>query len=105
MCFCNHWDPRTVCDQPGCKLLALNFGRVAPIQGGTKITAESVDTIIEKLDELADIAEIWKRNRDKGRKPSSIRAALVMLSCEISALALKDSPSKPSTAEKAKETK
>ena len=45
------------------------------------------DTIAEKLDEMADIAEYWKKNREKGRNPNAIRAAMVMLANEIKVLA------------------
>lgn len=41
------------------------------------------DVIAEKLDEMADLSEYWKRNRDKGKTPNSIRAAMVMLADEI----------------------
>ncbi len=41
------------------------------------------DKIAEKLDEMADLCECWKKNRDKGRDPNSIRQALIMLSNEV----------------------
>jgi len=41
------------------------------------------DEVAEKLDELADICEYWKKNRNKGRNPSGIRAALLYLVSEI----------------------
>lgn len=40
----------------------------------------------EKLDELADLSEYWKKNRDKGRNPNAIRSALIMLCDEITKL-------------------
>lgn len=40
------------------------------------------DHLAEKLDEMADICEYWKKNREKGRMPSAIRMALIMLSRE-----------------------
>ena len=49
-----------------------------------------VDEIANKLDELADICEYWKRQRERGRNPNAIRNALVMLSQEVSALAAND---------------
>ena len=39
------------------------------------------DLVAEKLDEMADISEYWKKNRNKGRNPNAIRAAMLML-CE-----------------------
>lgn len=44
------------------------------------------DLIAEKLDEMADISEYWKKNRDKGRNPNAIRAAMLMLCEECIAL-------------------
>jgi len=35
------------------------------------------DPIAEKLDELADLAELWKAGRKKGRDSESIRTAIV----------------------------
>lgn len=44
------------------------------------------DTIAEKLDELSDLCEYWKRQRDKGRMPQAIRHALLMMANEITIL-------------------
>ncbi len=44
------------------------------------------DEVSEKLDEMADVCEYWKRNRDKGRNTNAIRAALIMLAEEVVAL-------------------
>lgn len=44
------------------------------------------DRIAEKLDEMADICEYWKKHRSKGRTPNAIRGALVYLSQEVSTL-------------------
>ena len=44
------------------------------------------DLIAEKLDELADIGEYWKRNREKDYTPNAIRAAMLMLIDEIKLL-------------------
>ncbi len=41
------------------------------------------DTVADKLDEMADLCEYWKRRRDQGITPGSIRAALLMLSEEV----------------------
>jgi hypothetical protein len=35
------------------------------------------DPIAEKLDELADLAELWKAGRKKGRDSESIRTAML----------------------------
>ena len=44
------------------------------------------DRIAEKLDEMADLCEYWKKHRSKGRNPDAIRGALVYLSQEVAAL-------------------
>lgn len=41
------------------------------------------DIIAEKIDELSDLSECWKRHRMAGRTPNSIRAAILMLIHEI----------------------
>jgi len=45
------------------------------------------DTIAEKLDQMADLAERWKRNRDKGRASNAIRSAMMMLAREVTMIA------------------
>lgn len=42
-----------------------------------------IDVIAEKLDEMADLCEIWKKNREKGRQPNAVRSAVLMLVDEI----------------------
>lgn len=42
-----------------------------------------IDVTAEKLDELAHLAEYWKKNRERGISPGGIRAAMLMLSQEI----------------------
>lgn len=44
------------------------------------------DPIAEKLDEMADLCEHWKRHRANGRNPIAVRAALLMLAQECTAL-------------------
>ena len=44
------------------------------------------DDVAEKLDEMADLCEYWKRNRDRGYHPNAIRAALITLAEEVVAL-------------------
>lgn len=41
------------------------------------------DPVAEKLDELADMAEVWKRHRSKSHTPAVTRIALLMLMGEI----------------------
>lgn len=41
------------------------------------------DMVAEKLDEMADICEYWKRRREQGITPNAIRAALLMLANEL----------------------
>jgi len=53
------------------------------------------DVIAEKLDELSDIGEYWKKNREKGRKPNAIRAAMLMLINEIKLLVDQESHNNP----------
>lgn len=45
-----------------------------------------IDHIAEKLDEMADLCEYWKKHRSKGRMPNAIRGALVYLSQEVAVL-------------------
>jgi len=44
------------------------------------------DPVAEKLDEMADLSEVWRRSRDKMRPAGSIRAAMLMLADEITIL-------------------
>ena len=44
------------------------------------------DHLSEKLDELADLAEYWKKWRCRGGNPHGIRRAMIMLSTEVSSL-------------------
>lgn len=44
------------------------------------------DHVAEKLDEIADLCEYWTRNRAKGRNPTAVRAALLMLAKEVTAI-------------------
>lgn len=41
------------------------------------------DPVAERLDEMADLSECWKKNRDKGRMPSAVRQALIYLCREV----------------------
>ncbi|MFA5517379.1 MAG: hypothetical protein WDA20_13965 [Desulfuromonadales bacterium] len=41
------------------------------------------DLVDEKFDELAEICEHWKKNRENGRQPNAIRAAILMLVEEV----------------------
>ena len=45
-----------------------------------------VDVVAEKLDDLADLFEYWKKNREKGRNPRAIRAAILMTMDEVVAV-------------------
>ena len=47
------------------------------------------DAVAEKLDEMADLAEHWKRNRNNGRNPTGIRLAMLTLAHEVIAAAEK----------------
>ncbi len=44
------------------------------------------DPIAERLDELADMAEWWRKHRAKGRNPTGIRAGMVTLCEEVTGL-------------------
>ena len=41
------------------------------------------DIIAEKLDEMADIAEIWKKTRKQGKHPNGARIEMLSLVEEI----------------------
>ncbi|MFN9279375.1 MAG: hypothetical protein ACK6DW_06500 [Betaproteobacteria bacterium] len=46
------------------------------------------DDVSQRLDEVADLCEHWKRWREvRGHTPQAIRAALVMLAREVAMLA------------------
>ncbi len=74
MCKCNPGIKTPFCGRPGCEWPEH------------KIEAVS-DPISEKIDEMADLCEYWKRNRDKGRNPTAVRSALLMLAGEVSIMA------------------
>ena len=42
-----------------------------------------IDHVANKIDEVADLCEFWKKNRDKGRTPNSIRKAILLTLNEI----------------------
>ena len=44
------------------------------------------DHVAEKLDEMADLCEYWTRNRVNGRNPTAVRAALLLLAAEVTAM-------------------
>ena len=44
------------------------------------------DPIAELLDDMALIGAHWTRNRDKGRSPSAIRAAMILVARDLVAL-------------------
>lgn len=44
------------------------------------------DEIAEKLDEIADLGEYWKKHREKGCKPDAIRVAMLLLIDNIAIL-------------------
>ena len=46
------------------------------------------DDVADALDDMSDLCEHWKRNRERGRMPNAIRSALLMSMRE--ALAMHD---------------
>lgn len=44
------------------------------------------DHIVEKLDELADLFECWKRRRDKGQTPEAVRTAILLTVDELESI-------------------
>jgi len=44
------------------------------------------DEIAEKIDELADLCDVWKKSRSLGLSPKHNRAAIVMTAQDIAAL-------------------
>ncbi len=75
LCNCETPEPYAWRDAPE-MLIPLPPGKVVVV----------TDTVAEKLDEMADLCEHWKRHRERGRKPTAIRAALMMLAAECTAL-------------------
>ena len=73
MCKCTPELKTPFCGNPGCE---------SPPQ---KLEVAH-DHVAEKLDEMADLCEYWTRNRAKGRNPKAIRAALLILAAEVTAL-------------------
>lgn len=45
------------------------------------------DPIADALDDMAALGEHWKRNRDKGRMPSAIRQAMLLVAREVLTMA------------------
>jgi hypothetical protein len=41
------------------------------------IRTVELDTVALALDDIADLCEHWKRNRERGHQPRAIRAALL----------------------------
>lgn len=60
---------------------AINMARTR-----TLLSERAPGDISEKLDELADLCEHWKRHRERGRTPGAIRAGLLMLVQECAVL-------------------
>lgn len=56
-------------------LYAFNFGPMLPPR----------DHVNDALDDMAALALHWERNRQRGRVPGAIRAAMVMVAQEIAA--------------------
>ena len=73
MCQCTPEIKTPFCGKPGCEWPKQKIEVVH-------------DYVAEKLDEMADLCEHWKRHRERGRNPSAIRAALLMLAQECAAL-------------------
>lgn len=73
MCKCTPNIRTLFCGKPGCEWPPRNIEIVR-------------DDIAEKLDEMSDLCEHWKLNRERGRNPTAIRAALLMLAEECTIL-------------------
>jgi len=56
-------------------LHAFNVGPLLPLH----------EPVNDALDDMAALALHWERNRQRGRVPSAIRAAMVMVAQEIAA--------------------
>ena len=41
------------------------------------------DEIAERLDELADLGEVWNKHRKAGRMPHAVRQAMITVSEEV----------------------
>lgn len=77
MCYCDPSNKLLICGLT-CYGDALDKARMPPVARH--------DPIAEKLDEIADMAEWWRKHRDKGRMPSGIRAGMMVLCEEIAVL-------------------
>lgn len=75
MCKCTPGIKTPFCGKPGCEWPQQKLEVVH-------------DHVGEKLDEMADLCEHWKRHRERGRNPTAIRAALLMLAQECAATML-----------------
>lgn len=66
---------------------AAKLNAQQPLTGGEDGPVEVArDEMAEKLDDMADICRYWKYNRDQGRHPKAIRAALILLCKEVVAI-------------------
>jgi hypothetical protein len=61
-----------------------------------KTTEVQADPVADKIDEIADIGEMWKRNRDKGRNPKAIRTAMIIAIDELVDIISANLPQDPS---------
>ena len=58
----------------------------------TAMPFRQIDPMQDLLDDMASIATHWERNRQRGRTPHAIRAAMVMIARDIVAMADAEPP-------------
>lgn len=75
MCVCTPEVRAPFCGKPGCQW---------PEQAGELVVC--VDPIGEKLDEMADLCEVWKSRRRAALSARAVRLALIAVAAEVTAL-------------------
>jgi len=74
MCKCTPGIKNPYCGKPGCEWPPLKFEVVT-------------DLLAERLDEIADLGEVWKKNRARGHNPVITRGAMLAAARELVAMA------------------
>lgn len=70
-------------ETPGVLGCNEGLGRLMPER---KALAVRLDPVADALDDMAALGQHWTRNRERGRMPNGIRAAMLMVAREVLAL-------------------